>query len=877
MKSRTEKVLWTTLVIVASMLCSALPSLGQFTTVGPMDRGRVFHTMTTLDDGRVLVTGGFTPQSNADSSAEIFDPSTGTWRYTLGQMTMGRAGHFAVKLRDGWVLVGGGYGQSGSRLTSVEIFDPVTEQFQSRASMNTPHQGPAAVLLNDGRVIVISGLGSGGSVEIYDPTTNSWTQAASLPSERINFDTVLLPDGSALILGGANGDGQPGIANVTRYCPKSDTWTEMSPLLAPRDGPTATLLPDGRILVAGGFAGPYFNPGLNSAEFYNPVNGSSTSAPAMSFGRYGHTATRLPSGDVLVVGGQTSLGGFTRYFVFEAELYNCSGRTWSSVGTTNFGRSAHRAALLNSGQVLIAGGISDPTYGGAGIAQAEVRPAFLAFPLKRSSPGVDEGLNPYNAPIISVFDHQMTDGSQYHIYGCDGTVQAYTGEKGDKDHGVTDCRSHPGFQQQDTIPFYVNSRYVGNGGDAKRLNYDGHPGFDYGASCTLDSDGNCKIGTGTNVYAAASGTISYPNAVSGLCPTSEDATCAEYHVLQLTPSADFRIYYLHLSTYVDGVNTTTVTNPDQPAGCPANPDGTVTLPWPSGTRVGVGCLIGQSGNAHPLPDLNCRVQNCLGPHLHFEVQKKTTAQQAALLGFDFIPVDPYGWDGWETNCSVGQGDPYECLTGVKSVRLWVHKPLVESISLTSVSSAPFTITVGGQGFDPSVSACIASKSSGGVEHTCALPQPPVTETLATVEFKALHQCDTSYFAYVVNPDLKRSNWKELVGPGCPALAGKLLGQTKNGTNISVDLQLTNNGIGAATKIVISSIVPRTLAGAGTVTYTGQSPPYSLGGLQPGSAARVTLTFKVPPTVKKFSVSEAGTVQDSTGGTQEFAIAKVVFP
>jgi hypothetical protein len=93
----------------------------------------------------------------------------------------------------------------------------------------------------------------------------------------------------------------------------------------------------------------------------------------------------------------------------------------------------------------------------------------------------------------------------------------------------------------------------------------------------------------------------------------------------------------------------------------------------------------------------------------------------------------------------------------------------------------------------------------------------------------------------------------------------------------VDLQLTNNGIGAATKIVISSIVPRTLAGAGTVTYTGQSPPYSLGGLQPGSAARVTLTFKVPPTVKKFSVSEAGTVQDSTGGTQEFAIAQVVFP
>jgi Kelch motif/Galactose oxidase, central domain len=92
--------------------------------------GRAFHTATKLADGRVLVSGGlgyitdFT-QTVILQTAEIFDPSSATWRLT-GNMNQPRAQHAAVALGDGRVLVAGGY-DFGPPLTSAEIFSPKSQ------------------------------------------------------------------------------------------------------------------------------------------------------------------------------------------------------------------------------------------------------------------------------------------------------------------------------------------------------------------------------------------------------------------------------------------------------------------------------------------------------------------------------------------------------------------------------------------------------------------------------------------------------------------------------------------------------------------------------------------------------------------------------
>ena len=66
----------------------------------------VSHTATLLPSGKVLVAGGSNSGCNL-SSAELYDPATGTWSST-GSLVTARVGHTATLLPTGKVLVAGG-------------------------------------------------------------------------------------------------------------------------------------------------------------------------------------------------------------------------------------------------------------------------------------------------------------------------------------------------------------------------------------------------------------------------------------------------------------------------------------------------------------------------------------------------------------------------------------------------------------------------------------------------------------------------------------------------------------------------------------------------------------------------------------------------
>ena len=65
----------------------------------------------------------------------------------------------------------------------------------------------------------------------------------------------------------------------------------------------------------------------------------------------GHTATLLPNGQVLIAGGENTLG-----FLASAELYNPSTGQWTDTGSMTTPRINQRATLLPNGQVLVSGG-----------------------------------------------------------------------------------------------------------------------------------------------------------------------------------------------------------------------------------------------------------------------------------------------------------------------------------------------------------------------------------------------------------------------------------------------------------------------------------------------------------------------------------------
>jgi len=131
-----------------------------------MATARIYHTAIPLNSGKVLVTGGI--GSGGDLvSAELYDPSSGTFSST-GGMATGRYLHTATRLHIGKVLVTGGTGSSGY-LASAEVYNPSTGIFSPAASMATRRDGQTATLMDGGKILVIGGVGSSGYLASPEP------------------------------------------------------------------------------------------------------------------------------------------------------------------------------------------------------------------------------------------------------------------------------------------------------------------------------------------------------------------------------------------------------------------------------------------------------------------------------------------------------------------------------------------------------------------------------------------------------------------------------------------------------------------------------------------------------------------------------------
>lgn len=179
------------------------PATGKFTPTGNMNVSRTLHTATLLSDGRVLIAGGYSP----DSTAELYNPATGTFRLT-GSMSFSRLGHTASLLTSGEVLVTGG--QYGSVATATtELFNPVTGIFTPAGNMLSPRESHTATRLPDGKVLVTGGVNRNriwSSAELFDPAKGRFALAGNMETERTLHTATLLMNGEVLITGGINSD-----------------------------------------------------------------------------------------------------------------------------------------------------------------------------------------------------------------------------------------------------------------------------------------------------------------------------------------------------------------------------------------------------------------------------------------------------------------------------------------------------------------------------------------------------------------------------------------------------------------------------------------------------------------------------------------------
>ena len=216
------------------------PSTGEWTATGSMMQAHSGHS-ATLFDGKPFIVGEYL--------AEIFDPLTETWS-NAGEPVRERAlGSTATAMKNGEVLVTGGeWHFDASRINRAGV--------GSGASFGTGHGGPTA----RHQLTTMNPLSNS---EMYNTITRQWTSVESMGEPRNNHSAILLDDGRVLVVGSSN---------LEAFDPDTGAWSSIGKLHQEHgESSTATLLKDGRILIVGGKSktDESFR-GLTSAEVYIP-------------------------------------------------------------------------------------------------------------------------------------------------------------------------------------------------------------------------------------------------------------------------------------------------------------------------------------------------------------------------------------------------------------------------------------------------------------------------------------------------------------------------------------------------------------------------------------------------------------------------------
>lgn len=208
------------------------------------------------------------------------------------------------------------------------------------------------------------GVPASATVTIFDvdddPTSQVGSWSAAIPLEVVGIHQVMLPTGEILFWSrhGTGEDGDPRLFNPTTG------EVRMAGMLDDdMDGEMDydlfcaghTLMADGRVFFAGGHIAD--GVGENKAVIYDPWKNTWTRVPDMNNGRWYPTATLLPNGDILVIGGTIN---FTTVNALP-QVYEVKTNTWRDLSTALLGNFPEYpdfypwATVADDGRVFIAG------------------------------------------------------------------------------------------------------------------------------------------------------------------------------------------------------------------------------------------------------------------------------------------------------------------------------------------------------------------------------------------------------------------------------------------------------------------------------------------------------------------------------------------
>jgi hypothetical protein len=832
-----------------------------------------YSTATLLNTGNILIAGGMTQIQGTEvtETAELFNPALLTFSYT-GALTTARAAHTATLLPDGKVLIVGGIDANNNSLASAELYDPATATFSSAGSLQTARSAHyASVISGPGKptqVLAYGGVTTNPSSpddgwELWDEAKNAFISSGKMagPAWAIP-QPVPLSDGVLDLVGGY--DGSQAIAQEQLLTLDGPSFQVGASLNVPRSNHTLTALPNGAgLLVTGGTATNFVS--LASAEVrdtenWNLLSGTATcpSSPGcMVAARSGHTATLLPSGTVLLVGGGSD----------GTESYDPAANTFT-LGPAVRSRVGHTATLVVTTATSLIATPPSSAFGQSVNLAATVTSAvgtptgsvhFLDGSTEVGSANLVKGQASIDVTTLSIGSHSIK--------------AVYIGD------GVSSASESP-----------VVTQVVGGTTTTTSLSLSPNPS-QVGSEVTMNASVSGTGGpvTGSVVFSDDGKQIASADLANGSAGAQVNNLSVGQHPITATysgngswlPSTSATVSQIVTAMKVSTTATVSSNNNPSTSGqqvifraqvMPASgtgvPTGTVNF-LDGSTFLGSGDLV--SGTASFATSslavgTHAIVASYLGDSNFSPSNSSVLTQTVSSSGGGKVtPTVDLTVNGSSAGATVSVGDT---VTFAARIHAEAGYPWPNG-SITISDSTNGNIRYGAANIrkDPNSNDGLATITNSGMAAGSYI-------LLATYggdnEGKYYNGAQSNTVSLAVNPKLGGP-------PPKPSVAIDATVGARNGLMLLVTLTVTNNGTAPASGITLDQIALRTLAGRGDAVLFAPTIPVTVGNLRPGASTVVTLELQVPTTIRKLALSENGTLQDGGATVHQFSLGQVVFP
>ncbi|MBI2689358.1 MAG: hypothetical protein HYX27_23885 [Acidobacteria bacterium] len=540
--------------------------VGKWVEFGDLVSARSGACAANLPDGSMMIIGG-EDENGPLSTVETLSLSGGA---KLASMKFARS-HFAcVAMSDGRVLVAGGTVAPNGALNSAEIFDPSAGTWSDAGPMAIARVDATASLITVNqrqRILIAGGENSSGAtktLEIFDPESNSFSMASeTMTSARRHHAAASLGDGRVILAGGSNGDAA--LDTIDVFDPASGTVSAMAKLSAARQDLTATLLLDGRVLLAGGNDGAA---DLATADILDPAS-ASISTVAMNAAHSNHRAFLLPDNNTVVLAGgaagDAASPAVERFVPWKNRFQPLD-------NLISARRGANGSAPKGKGLLVVAGGTS--TAARALRSTESMRYAMLATDQPEYWSGQTitlngDGWQPGETVAITMKHSGREDAKNEAIVDADGKFSAPVGDVTAADIGSDSTLIVSGAASEAAIRFsniatpagaFVGSLFSASGRSA----------IGSGASIATDKHlyhpGDTMIitGSGFNANNVITLTVSRPDKVVDSVPNVVSDLTGSFTAQYIIQGVNGALKIMA----TDGINTATTSAVDPPAVTP---------------------------------------------------------------------------------------------------------------------------------------------------------------------------------------------------------------------------------------------------------------------------------------------------------------------